>query len=116
MYHSVQKKKLWWKFFVVEKKDNFYDILKTHTHTHKILVWDNSNLLNSKLSIQPQKKKKKVTTKAPHNLQNTAKDKKIKKNIKKNKAEDYQGAKINHNALSIPRTERNWELCREICT
>lgn len=27
------KKKLWWKFFVVEKKDNFYDILKTHTHT-----------------------------------------------------------------------------------
>ena len=87
MYHSVQKKKLWWKFFVVEKKDNIYDILKTHTHTHKILVWEN-----------------------------TAKDKKIKKNIKKNKAEDYQGAKINHNALSIPRTERNWELCREICT
>lgn len=81
-FSPKKKKKLWWKFFLVEKKDNFYNILKTHTHTKDPSLRDNSNLLNSKLSTQPQKKKK-VTTKAPHNLQSTAKDKRIKKNVKK---------------------------------
>ena len=58
------------KVFCCGKKHNFYNILNTHTQDTSLR--DNSNLLNSKLPTQPQKKKKKP--KAPQNLQNTAKD------------------------------------------
>ena len=57
------------KVFCCGKKHNFYNILNTHTQDTSLR--DNSNLLNSKLPTQPQKKKK---PKAPQNLQNTAKD------------------------------------------
>ena len=51
--------------FLLWKKKIIFTTSSTHTHTQKILVWDNSNLLNSKLSIQPQKKKKKSNHQSP---------------------------------------------------
>ena len=63
----------------MEKKDNFYNILNTHTQDTSLR--DNSNLEFKTLHTTS---KKQTNTKAPQNLQNTAKDKKkIKQNIKK---------------------------------
>ena len=67
------------KVFCCGKKHNFYNILNTHTQDTSLR--DNSNLLNSKLPTQPQKKKKNPK---PHKTSKTLpKIKKIKKNIKK---------------------------------
>lgn len=56
-FSPKKKKKLWWKFFLVEKKDNFYNILKTHTQ--KILVWEitaTSWIQNSPHNLKKKKK------------------------------------------------------------
>lgn len=80
---SPKKKKNCDESFFLWKKKIIFTTSSKHTHTQKILVWEITATSWIQNSPHNLKKKKKVTTKAPHNLQSTAKDKRIKKNVKK---------------------------------